>query len=144
MPNWISTLIEIILGPIILLIVLPVIPTIWILFVYPIFSYRLNHTKFHFSFGIKFLIFYFISVLFCLPILSIIKNTIEHPNILFPLFKSTGFQILIAYSLITSLFHKQLIKFSNSSFLLPIKKWTLNTLYAIALKLKFVKTNNQS
>lgn len=144
MPNWVSTIIEIILGPIILLIVLPVIPTIWILFVYPIFSYRLNHTKIHLSFGIKALIFYLITILFCLPVFPTIKNTIEYPNILFPLLNSTGFQILVAYSLITSLFHKSLLKFSNSPIVLPTKKWAFNILYILALKIKFIKSKDSS
>ncbi len=105
MPDWVTTPIEFILGPLILLVILPVIPTIWIFLVYPIFAYRLKHSKIIFSYWTRIWMFYIFTAIVCAPILRLVKDTVEHPKLLYPLFHSKGFWSLIAYSTFVLIFH---------------------------------------
>ncbi|MBP6855777.1 MAG: hypothetical protein KBC26_02280 [Candidatus Pacebacteria bacterium] len=136
MREAIITLLEIVAGPIVLLIVLPVIPTIWIFVMYPFYAYRLNHaTKIHWPFWARVASFYVISVLCCLPVVSTIKDTVEYPAKLYPLLKSRGFQALIAYTILTTLFHKHLERISNHPKVQQLKKQALSIILTLFSKI---------
>lgn len=136
MREIVITLLEIIAGPIILLIVLPVIPTIWIFVVYPFYAYRLNHaTKVHWPFWARVASFYVVSMLCCLPALPIIKDTVEHPAKLYPLLHSRGFQVLIAYTLLTTTFHKQIEKISNHKRVQRLKAEAITAIISLFTKI---------
>ena len=115
MPDWITTPIEFISGPLILLVILPVIPTIWIFLVYPIFAYRLKHSKIKFSYWTRIWLFYVFTAIFCAPILPLVKDTVEHPRLLYPLLHSVGFWSLVGYSTFVLIFHKPINRFVGSS-----------------------------
>ncbi len=110
-----ATPVEFILGPLILLIILPIIPTIWIFLVYPIFAYRLKHSKIKFSYWTRIWMFYIFTAIFCAPILPLVKDTIEHPRLLYPLIHSWGFWSLIGYSMFVLIFHKSINRFVENS-----------------------------
>ncbi len=143
MPDWITTPIEFILGPLIMLIVLPVIPTIWIFFVYPIFAYRLKHSKINFSYWTRVGMFYFFTAIFCVPILPTIKETIEHPRSFYPLVHSWGFWSLIGYSIIVTIFHKPIEKIANQSPLIQrIKTNFVQIWFKFLIRIKIAGKND--
>ncbi len=140
MPDWVTTPIEFILGPLIMLIVLPVIPTIWIFFVYPIFAYRLKHSKINFSYWTRIGMFYFFTAIFCIPILPTIKETIEYPRSFYPLIHSWGFWSLIGYSAIVTILHKSIEKVAGQSLLIQkMKNRFIEVGLRLLIKIKIAK-----
>jgi hypothetical protein len=143
MPDWVTTPIEFILGPLILLVILPVIPTIWIFLVYPIFAYRLKHSKISFSYWTRIWMFYLFTAIFCAPILPLVKDTVEHPQLLCPLLHSWGFRSLIIYSTLVLIFHKQINRLVDNSAVIQTGKRILIENWDQALvKIGIAKINN--
>lgn len=142
MPTWLVTAAEFLAGPVIFSIVLPVIPTIWLFVVYPLFAYRINHAKIQFSYWARIGLFYLFTALVCAPALPAMKNTVEHPAILLPLLKSPGFILLAAYASATLILHKPINRLVNSS---PVIRSLRNNAvvigYTVFLKLKLAWAN---
>lgn len=93
-----AALVVLSLGPAILLVLLPVIPTVWLMVVYPVFGHMLK------KMGVKSMkkrlaLFYVFSVVCCMPAFSYIRDAVHDPGILLPVITSKGFVALTAYSI---------------------------------------------
>jgi hypothetical protein len=140
-PAWFITTVEFFLGPIIFLVILPVVPTVWIFFIYPLFAYRLNHASIHFSYWARIGMFYGFSAICCAPFLPMIKNTIEHPALLLPLLGSRGFWMLMGYTSIALVFHKQIGRLAQIPLVIFAKKKLIDIGYALFIKLRIAWAN---
>lgn len=140
MREAIITLLEIVAGPIVLLIVLPVIPTFFICVGYPLFVRFLNWITKKFTercwpFWARVGLFYIMIVLSFMRYILNNRDIIEHPSKLYPLLQSRGFRILFIYTILVTVFHKHLERISNHPKVQQLKKQALSIILTLFSKI---------
>ncbi|MFA6353084.1 MAG: hypothetical protein WCW90_02485 [Candidatus Paceibacterota bacterium] len=105
--EMILLLVVVLLGPLVALVLLPVLPTVWIGVIFPIASHFLKKCGVT-SFYKRVCFFYLFTAVTLSPMAFTIKETIESPQALFGAMNTTGFRALTIYTITVTLFHKRL------------------------------------
>lgn len=100
-------LVLVLLAPAVPIIILPVIPTVWIGVVFPAFSHFFKRMGVQ-SFTKRVGLFYLATLNLCLPAVPIGRQMIDDPDILLRVINTAGFKSLVAFTVCTTVFHRQL------------------------------------